>query len=142
MEILRQTLHLRTTAPIAVVDITAQVREWAAGTGIRNGTLTLMSLHTTARITINEREAELQRDMVDFLTALAPADGEYRHNRNTVDGRANAHAHLLGLFVNASETVPIADGALVLGGWQSIFFVELDGPREQREVQLQLMGTR
>lgn len=142
MEILRQTLRLRTTAPIAVVDITAQVHEWVAGSGIRDGTLTLMSLHTTARITINERETELQRDMVDFLTTLAPADGAYRHNRNTVDGRANAHAHLLGLFINASETVPIADGALVLGGWQSIFFVELDGPREAREVQLQLMGTR
>jgi secondary thiamine-phosphate synthase enzyme len=101
-----------------------------------------MSLHTTARLTINERESELQRDMVEFLTRLAPAEGEYRHNHHTVDGRANAHAHLLGLFVNASETIPITDGALVLGAWQSIFFVELDGPRAEREVQLQVIGER
>ena len=106
------------------------------------GTLTVMSRHTTARLTINEREPELQRDMVSFLTSLVPADLEYRHNRHTVDGRANAHAHVLGLFVNASETIPITDGALELGAWQSIFFVELDGPRATREVQLQVIGER
>jgi secondary thiamine-phosphate synthase enzyme len=142
MEILRHTLRLRTSAPIDLVDITASVREWVATTGLRNGVLALVSAHTTARININERESELQHDMVAFLTALVPQAGTYRHNRNTVDGRANAHAHLLGLFVNASETVPLVDGALSLGAWQSIFFVELDGPREEREVQLQLMGLR
>ncbi len=142
MEILRHTLTIPTTAPIEVVDITVPVREWVGASGLRSGLLTVSSLHTTARITINEREAELQRDMVAFLTGLVPREAEYRHNRNTVDGRANAHSHLLGLFVNASESIPVAEGALVLGGWQSIFFVELDGPRERREVQLQLMGER
>ena len=142
MEFLRHSLRLTTTAPIELVDITASVRAWVSASGIRNGTLTMMSRHTTARLTINEREPELQRDMVSFLTSLVPADLEYRHNRHTVDGRANAHAHLLGLFVNASETIPITDGALELGAWQSIFFVELDGPRTTREVQLQVIGER
>jgi len=142
MEFLRHALRDTTSAPIEIIDITESVRTWVTASGIRNGSLTVISLHTTARLTINERESELQRDMVDFLTALAPSKAEYRHNRHTVDGRANAHAHLLGLFVNASETIPIADGALVLGAWQSIFFVELDGPRAEREVQLQLIGER
>lgn len=141
MRVLRHVLTLGTTAPIELVDITGPVSEWVDASGIRDGTLTLISLHTTARITINEREPELQRDMVAFLTNIAPREAGYRHDRNTVDGRANAHAHLLGLFVNASETVPVADGALVLGAWQSIFFVELDGPRTQREVRLQLIGA-
>jgi secondary thiamine-phosphate synthase enzyme len=57
-----------------------------------------------------------------------------------VDDRDNAHSHLLGLFLNASETIPVAGGELVMGGWQSIFFIELDGPRERREVRLQLLG--
>lgn len=140
MRILRHVLALGTTAPIEVVDITAPVRDWVTASGVREGSLTLISLHTTARITINENEPELQRDMVAFLTGLVPREAGYRHDRHTVDGRANAHAHLLGLFVNASETVPVADGALVLGAWQSIFFVELDGPRARREVQLQLLG--
>ena len=105
MEILRHTLLLRTAAPIAIEDITAPVRAWVAASGIRHGLLTLISLHTTARLTINEREAELQRDMIDFLAELAPSARAYRHTRDTVDGPANAHAHLLGLLVNASEKV-------------------------------------
>jgi secondary thiamine-phosphate synthase enzyme len=142
MQILRHALRVSSTAPIEVIDITPQVRDWVRASGIRNGQLTVTSPHTTARITINEREPELQRDMVAFLAAQAPRDATYRHNARTVDGRANAHAHLLGLFVNASESVIVADGAPALGTWQAIFFVELDGPREQREIQLQLLGER
>jgi secondary thiamine-phosphate synthase enzyme len=129
-----------TAAPIEIVDITADVRAWVRQTGIRDGVLTAISLHTTARVNINEREAELQHDMVEYLTRLVPREGAYRHNVHTVDDRANAHAHLLGLFINASESIPVADGELVLGGWQSLFFIELDGPRAARGVYLQLMG--
>ncbi|MBI3791014.1 MAG: YjbQ family protein [Gemmatimonadetes bacterium] len=142
MDILRHTLALATRAPIEVADITDPVRTWVRASGVRAGLLTLASLHTTARLTINEREAELQRDMVAFLERIAPRGAGYRHDVDTVDGRANAHAHLLGLFVNASESVVVADGDLVLGDWQAIFFVELDGPRARREVALHLMGTR
>jgi secondary thiamine-phosphate synthase enzyme len=65
-----------------------------------------------------------------------------RHNFNPVDGRLNAHSHLLGLFMNASETIPIAQGELLLGQWQSIFFIELDGPREERILRVQIAGER
>jgi secondary thiamine-phosphate synthase enzyme len=144
MQVRRTTLDIATYAPIELLDITAQVRAWVAecarGDGVRNGLLTLSSLHTTARIMLNERDQALQRDMVTFLTQLAPQDAPYAHNLNTVDGRVNAHAHLLGMLISASESIPVADGELVMGAWQSIFFVELDGPRDRREVQLQLLG--
>jgi secondary thiamine-phosphate synthase enzyme len=78
--------------------------------------------------------------MVTFLKRLVPRDGDYLHNLAPVDDRDNAHSHLLGLFMNASETIPVTAGDLAMGGWQSIFFIELDGPREQRQVQLQLLG--
>src|SRR5215213_5116585 len=109
------------------------VREWVASSGVKDGLLTLISLHTTARVNVNEREPQLQRDMVTYLKRLVPRDGDWLHNLASVDGRDNAHAHLLGLSMNASETIPVAGGALVLGEWQSIFFIELDGPRERRE---------
>jgi secondary thiamine-phosphate synthase enzyme len=141
MTLVRHRLTLASTAPIHIVDITAPVREWVRTSGVRDGLLTLTSLHTTARLNVNEREAGLQQDMVAFLTRLAPPGDAYAHNTHPVDDRLNAHAHLLGLMLNASETLPVADGDVVLGGWQSIFFIELDGPREQREVQLQLMGA-
>ncbi|HEY0331847.1 MAG TPA: secondary thiamine-phosphate synthase enzyme YjbQ [Rhodopseudomonas sp.] len=141
MKILRHRLELATIAPIQIVDVTEQVRDWVASSGIKDGLVTVSSLHTTARININEREAQLERDMITYLKRLVPRDGNYLHNLAPVDGRDNAHSHLLGLFMNSSETLPVAAGALVLGGWQSIFFIELDGPREARGIELQLLGT-
>lgn len=138
---LTHRLALATVHPIEILDLTDAVRAWVRESGVRHGLLTVMSPHTTARITLNEREGELQKDMVRFLEWLAPADGEYGHNRAPVDDRLNAHSHLIGLFLNASESIPVVDGDLLLGGWQSLFFVELDGPRESREVVLHLMGA-
>lgn len=138
---LRHEIRLATTAPIECLDLTDRVRDWVRASGVRDGLLTIISPHTTARVTINEREAGLQRDMVRFLEGLAPRAGDYAHNAAPVDGRDNAHAHLLGLFLNASESIPVADGDLLLGAWQSIFLVELDGPRAERALQLQLIAT-
>jgi len=140
MQCTLDTITLTTTEPIQVVDITDRVRQRCAESGLRNGLVTLISRHTTAYVNLNEREAQLQRDMVTFLKRLVPRDGDYLHNLAPVDDRDNAHSHLLGLFMNASESIPIADGELLLGGWQSIFFIELDGPRAERSVTLQLLG--
>ena len=140
MKILRHRIELATIEAIQILDITGQVRDWVTASGVKDGLLTLISPHTTARINVNEREAQLQRDMITYLKRLVPRDGDWLHNLSTVDGRDNAHSHLLGLFMNASETIPVAGGELVLGGWQSIFFIELDGPRELRGVELQILG--
>jgi secondary thiamine-phosphate synthase enzyme len=141
LKILRHRIELATVEPIQILDITGMVREWVASSGVKDGLLTLISVHTTARVNVNEREPQLQRDMVTYLKRLVPRDGDWLHNLAHVDGRNNAHAHLLGLSMNASETIPIAGGALVLGEWQSIFFIELDGPRERREIDLQILGS-
>lgn len=139
--ILTHRLSLSSSHPIEIIDLTATVRAWVRSTGTVHGLLTVMSPHTTARITVNERETALQRDMVRWLDTLAPAAAEYGHNRAPVDDRLNAHSHLLGLFLNASESIPVSHGELELGGWQSLFFVELDGPRPQREVKLHLIAV-
>jgi secondary thiamine-phosphate synthase enzyme len=135
----RHRLTLATTQPIEIVDITDEVRAWVESSGVREGLLTVMSPHTTARVTLNEREAELQKDMRRFLERIAPAGADYGHDRAPVDDRPNAHSHLLGLFMTATETIPVSDGALEIGGWQSLFFIDLDGPRPKREVLLHLL---
>lgn len=140
MRVLTRRLRLATTEPIELRDVTAEVEGLFLTTGLRDGVLTLMSPHTTAHINLNEREPQLQQDMLDFLKRLVPRDCDYRHNRAPVDGRDNAHSHLMGLLMNATETIPFADGKLLLGGWQSVFFVELDGPRAERQVTLQFLG--
>lgn len=137
-----EDLTLASSAPIEIIDITALVRERLAASGLRAGLLTLVSRHTTACLNINEQERQLQRDMVTFLKRLAPRDGDYRHNIAPVDDRDNAHAHLLGLLMSASVSIPVAEGVLQLGEWQSILFIELDGPRPTRRVTLQCLGDR
>ncbi|MBX3131883.1 MAG: secondary thiamine-phosphate synthase enzyme YjbQ [Gemmatimonadaceae bacterium] len=140
MPVRRHSLRLRTSAAIEFVDLTAEVRAWAESQGLRDGLLTVSSPHTTARIVINERDPALQRDMLRHLQQFAPADAAYEHNQHTVDGRNNAHAHLAALYLPTSEHLVLSDGQVQLGDWQALFFVELDGPRELREVHLQLLG--
>jgi secondary thiamine-phosphate synthase enzyme len=134
------TIACQTNQPIDIIDITGEVRAALEETGLQRGTVTLLSRHTTACININEREERLQQDMVIYLKRLVPKDGDWLHNLETVDGRDNAHSHLLGLFMNSSETIPFSEGKLMLGEWQSIFFIELDGPRPKREVLVHIQG--
>ena len=134
-------IELATDAPIQIVDITEQARGFVAASGARDGLLSISCLHTTARINVNENEPQLLRDMIAFLQTLAPRDGKYLHNVAPLDGRDNAHAHLLGLLMTSSQTLPIVDGAILLGEWQSIFFIELDGPRPGRRVELRIVGA-
>lgn len=141
MQFIIKTVSLRTTAPLQIIDITAEADAAVAASGIANGQLNVMSRHTTAFIAINEKEDSLLEDMETFLKRFVPRDGNYRHNLTSVDGRDNAHSHLIGLFMNASETIPVSEGKLLLGEWQSLFFIELDGPREKRNVLLQISGV-
>jgi secondary thiamine-phosphate synthase enzyme len=134
------TIACQTNQPIDIIDITADVRLALEESGLQQGTVTLISRHTTACININEREERLQKDMTTWLKRFIPKDGDWLHNLETVDGRDNAHSHLLGLFMNSSETIPFCEGQLMLGEWQSIFFVELDGPRPKREVLMHIQG--
>ncbi|NTW55963.1 MAG: YjbQ family protein [Chlorobiaceae bacterium] len=141
MQFIIKTVSLRTTRPLEIIDITPEADAAVAASGIVNGQLNVMSRHTTAFIAINEKEESLLEDMETFLKRFVPKDGNYRHNLTSVDGRDNAHSHLLGLFMNASETIPVAHGKLLLGEWQSLFFIELDGPREKRTVLFQISGV-
>ncbi|WP_294345226.1 secondary thiamine-phosphate synthase enzyme YjbQ [Prosthecochloris sp.] len=140
MEYFTKTIVRETVETIQILDVTDEVREFVASCDLKKGQLTLVSQHTTAFININEQEPRLLEDMVIFLKRLVPKDGEYLHNITPIDGRDNAHSHLMGLFMNSSETIPFESGKLLLGEWQSIFLVELDGPRPKRSVLMQISG--
>ncbi len=140
MQVTTHTITLRTTKPIEIIDITPEVTAALSASGLQRGQLTVISQHTTACININEKEERLLEDMETFLKRLVPRDGNYLHNLAPIDGRDNAHSHLIGLFMNSSETIPFAEGKLLIGEWQSIFFIELDGAREKRSVLVQILG--
>ncbi len=140
MNYIKHTIERETTSPIQIIDVTGEIRELVASCELEKGQVTLVSQHTTAFININEQEPRLLEDMVTFLKRLVPKDGNYLHNIAPVDGRDNAHSHLMGIFMNSSETVPFESGKLLLGEWQSIFFVELDGPRPKRKILMHVSG--
>jgi len=140
MHYITKIIPVQTTKPIEIIDITAEVSDAVSSSGLNQGQVIVISQHTTAYININEKENRLLEDMETFLKRFAPRDGNYLHNLNPVDGRDNAHSHLLGLLMNASETIPFSKGKLLVGEWQSVFFIELDGPRKQRNIFLQISG--
>lgn len=133
-------IALRSHEPIQLIDLTAEVRAILVQRGLRDGLMTVFSAHTTACIAVNEDEERLRGDILAFLGRLAPARAGYGHDLAPVDARENAHAHLIGLLMNTSVSLPVQDGQLQIGGWQTLFFVELDGPRAHREVGVHLMG--
>ena len=138
-------LRFQTTHPTEFVDITDRLREEVRETGIRMGRLHLQSLHTTVGLTVNENEPLLLHDFEALLERLAPGDASYEHDDFTrridiaIDEPVNGHAHCRQLLLTGSATLLVEDGDLVLGRWQSVFAVELDGPR-RRELAMQLDG--
>ena len=141
-------LVFETTAAIQFVDITDEVADLVRVAGLREGVANVFSRHTTAAICIQEAEPLLLEDLRDFLERSAPAQSHYRHNDFRVrtvhmhdDESPNGHAHCLQLMLGTSQSVPVLDGELLLGTWQRIFLVELDGPRQSREVVIQALGA-
>ena len=114
MQIMTHTINARTAKPIEIIDITAEVSALLLSSGLDRGQVTVISRHTTAFININEKEKRLLEDMETWLKRLVPKDGNYLHNISPIDGRHNAHSHLLGLFMNSSETIPFSEGKLCL----------------------------
>jgi secondary thiamine-phosphate synthase enzyme len=141
-------LVLATSEPIQLLDITDEVQAAVRTSGVKDGIVTVVSRHTTAAVRIQEAEPLLLHDLVAFLKRMAPADGDYQHNDFRIrthhmhpDESPNGHSHCLQFMLGSSESVPVMDGELVLGEWQRLFLVELDGPRPKREVLIQTVGV-
>jgi len=109
-----------------VVDVTDRVASAVVSRERDAPTATVFVEHTTAGVVINEAEPRLVGDIESFLADLVPDEG-WRHDE--LDG--NADSHLRALVLGASETIPVEDGKLALGRWQSVLLVECDGPRER-----------
>ena len=138
--------RVKTTCAPEFIDITDWVAECVAESQIANGFVVVYSKHTTAAVKINENEPLLLDDMAEFLEKIFPRDHSYQHNNFEIrtvnmneNESPNGHAHLQHLLMSTSETVPVIDGQMQFGTYQSIFFIELDHPRP-REVLVQIVG--
>ena len=124
------TLEISTSKRVELVNITKQVEEVVERSGVRDGICLVFAPHATAAVIANEDERGLKEDIVEWLEESFPRDGKWRHN--LVDD--NASAHLASAFTSSCRVFPVKSGGLVRGTWQSIFLVEMDGPRKRRVV--------
>ncbi len=139
-------IHLATSHPTQFIDLTDRLQHLVSEAGLRVGVLNVQTLHTTSAVIVNEHEPLLLTDFQALLESAAPRDGRYRHDdpvARTVNlterERPNGHAHCRALLLPSSACLNVVKGTLVLGPWQRVFFVELDGPRE-RDVSVLAFG--
>ncbi|MEA5387933.1 secondary thiamine-phosphate synthase enzyme YjbQ [Haloarculaceae archaeon H-GB11] len=117
-------IDIQTNDRVEVRDVTDEVSD-AVPSDVEDGVCTVFVPHTTAGVVVNEAESGLLGDVERKLQDIAPQGDSYAHD--TIDG--NADAHLRTMLLGNSVTVPVENGDLALGTWQSVLFVECDGPR-------------
>ena len=137
-----ESFTIDTASRVEIVDLTDRIMAHVRSVGVREGTVSLWSMHTTCALFINESQKALLVDIQRFLEDFAARDSYYMHNdpEHSDCSRGNADAHLRALLLGHSLTLQISGGEVVLGHWQRLLMAELDGPRP-RTVRVQIMGV-
>lgn len=133
MTVKNHSIKINTNKNFEIIDITSKINEQI---DVEKGIVSIFSKHSTSAIVVNENEPGLLMDLEFTLNNLITDRFSYNHDR--IDN--NAKSHLKSFLLSSSECLPIKNGHLDLGTWQSVFFVELDGPRNNRTISLTIMG--
>jgi secondary thiamine-phosphate synthase enzyme len=133
MRIHHQTFTFSTEGEIDFVDLTGKVREVVSESGVKNGLVHVFAPHATGVIVLTEYESGLLDDIKEVLEKLIPRRASYGHP-------SNAHSHLRSMFLCPDRTLPIVDGRVALGTWQSLFFIETDVHPRRRTVIVKVLG--
>jgi len=132
-------IRIQTKGNCDVVNMTETVIEAVAGSGIRDGVVTLFNVGSTASITTTEYEPGLVNyDIEACFEKIAPENARYEHEETWHDD--NGHSHVRASLLGPSLTVPVVDGRLTLGTWQQIILVDFDTRARTRTVICQIIG--
>ena len=135
---MQKIISIRTGCKSGLYDITAEVAGIVNESGIRTGIVSVYARGSTTGIMIQENwDQSVQNDVITLLGRLIPS-GIWEHDRQDNNG----DAHLKSGLVGASESIPVIDGKPGLSTWQNIFFCEFDGPRQQREIVVTVIGDK
>ncbi len=129
-------INLDTNKNFEIIDITSKINKLIANSKINNGVVNIFSKHSTSAICVNENEKGLLDDLEFMLANIIQDKFSYKHDN--IDN--NAKSHLKSFLLSSSESIPILNNKLNLGTWQSVFFIELDGPRHNRTINITLIG--
>jgi secondary thiamine-phosphate synthase enzyme len=135
------TLVVQTDERIELIDVTDRIGAIVAGSGVREGLVSLWSMHTTLSVFMNESQPALHADIKRLLEQIVDRDADWKHNdpEHSDCDRFNADAHLRAMLLGHSLSLQVSDARLVLGQWQRVLVAELDGPRA-RTLRVQIMG--
>jgi secondary thiamine-phosphate synthase enzyme len=141
MKTFRKEFTIQTHKRMEIQDITDSAVKIIGESKVADGLVNLWVPHATAAVAVNEHDEDLWDDILAAFERLAPMEGSYRHNAkySWSESEQNAHAHILNCLIKPDVTVPLENGRMRLGTWQSVLFIEMDGPRT-RHVQVQIMG--
>jgi secondary thiamine-phosphate synthase enzyme len=142
MKVHFEELGIQSTKEMQIINITEEVERVVDNSGIQNGVVNVITMHTTTGITVNEGISCLEEDIIDTLERLAPEGLDYHHARYLdFDGRlgVNAHCHLRSMITGMNTMFPVKDGKVIRGGRQNVYFVETDGPLYRKYV-VQVLG--
>jgi len=134
--IFKDKITINSSKRTEIIDITSKIQLAIDECNIKNGIINVFSKHSTSAIVVNENEQGLLIDIEKILKDLIPNDNSYNHDM--IDN--NADSHLRSFLLGSSESIPINNKKLAFGTWQSIFFIELDGPRNNRTIELTIIG--
>ena len=133
---MQEEIILSTSKKQELIYITVKINSLIKKSQIKSGLCSVFAAHATAAIIINENyDPNICLDLLDSLNKLIPS-GIWRHDK--VDG--NADSHIKSAILGPSETMPVKNGQLDLGQWQSCMFAELDGPRSNRKIIVTILS--
>lgn len=134
----RQLLHLRTEGREGVVDISDDVARALAESGIREGLCLVYPMHTSSTVFLNDSDPSVTTDVMDVLRRLVPRAAGYHHDR--VDPKENADGHVRQVLAGHHLVLPVTEGRLDLGTYQTLYYGEFDGGRP-KEVLVKIIGA-
>jgi secondary thiamine-phosphate synthase enzyme len=138
-QVVRQAdIRIGTKGNCDIIDITEEVEQAVAGSGIADGIVCVFSPGATAGVTTIEYESGLLKDLEEMMELFAPKGRGYHHDARWGDG--NGHSHLRASLLGPSLSVPVRNSTLVLGTWQQIVFIDFDARPRERSVVVQIVG--
>jgi secondary thiamine-phosphate synthase enzyme len=134
-KVVNSSYSFSTRSEIDFVDLTDMVQQAVSDSAIRNGVVHVFAPHATGILILTENDSDLLNDIKAFLEDMVPKRRAYQHP-------SNAHAHLRSVLMPPDKTLPVIDGHVEFGTWQSLLFVETDVYPRKRTVLVQVMGEQ
>ena len=134
-KVVNKSYSFSTRGEIDFVDLTEKVQEVVADSAVKNGVVHVFAPHATGILVLTENDYALLNDIKAFLEELVPKRRGYQHP-------SNAHSHLRSMILPPDKTLPVIDGRVEFGTWQSLLFLETDVYTRKRRIIMQVMGEQ